>query len=71
MIDVQRIIKDMKRLAEEISTTVTEIEGMILIASINNQTTNAINITQMAEDLQYLVQSDMNNSVPNPENVGQ
>ena len=71
MIDVQRIIKDMKRLAEEISTTVTEMEGMILIASINNQTTNAINITQMAEDLQYLVQSDMNNSVPNPENVGQ
>ena len=61
----------MKRLAEEISTTVTEMEGMILIASINNQTTNAINITQMAEDLQYLVQSDMNNSVPNPENVGQ
>jgi len=63
MIDVQRIIKDMKRLAEEISTTVTEIEGMILMASINNQTTNAINITRMAEDLQYLVQSDMNNRV--------
>jgi len=30
------------------------------MASINNQVTNATNITQISEDLQYLVQSDMN-----------
>jgi len=51
MINVQRIIKDIKKLAEETSMTVAEMEGMILTASINNWTTNATNITQMAEDL--------------------
>jgi len=59
MIDVQRMLKDMKKIAEETSTTVTEIEGTILMASVNNQTMNAMNITQIAEDLQYLVQSNM------------
>jgi len=59
MIDVQRMIKDMKKIAEETSTTVTEMEGTILIASVNNRTMNAMNITQIAEDLRYLVQSDM------------
>jgi len=52
-------MKDMKKLAEETSTTVTEMEEMILMASINNWTTNATNIIQIAEDLQYLIQSDM------------
>ena len=61
MIDSQRIMKDMKKLAEETSTTVMEMEGMILMASINNQTTNATNITQMAEDLCYLIQSNIDN----------
>ena len=59
MIDVQRMLKDMKKIAEETSTTVTEMEGTILTASINNRTINATNITQIAEDLRYLVQSDM------------
>jgi len=59
MIDVQRMLKDMKKIAEETSTTVMEMEGTILTASINNQTMNATNITQIAEDLRYLVQSDM------------
>jgi len=59
MIDVQRMIKDMKKIAEETSTTVTEMEGTILMASVNNRTMNATNITQIAEDLWYLVQSDM------------
>jgi len=63
MIDVQRVIKDMKKLAEEAGTTVAEMEGTILMASINNCTTNATNITQMAEDLHYLIQSDMDNRV--------
>jgi len=59
MIDIQRIMKDMKKLAGEAGTTVAEMEGNILIASIDNRTTNATNITQMAEDLHYLIQSDM------------
>ena len=59
MIDVQRMLKDMKKMAEETSTTVTEMEGTILLASIYNRTINATNITQIAEDLQYLIQSDM------------
>ena len=49
----------MKKIAEETSTIVTEMEGTILMASTNNQTMNAINITQIAEDLWYLIQSDM------------
>ena len=51
MIDVQRMIKDMKKIAEETNTTVMEMEGTILMASVNNQTINATNITQIAEDL--------------------
>jgi len=60
MIDVQRMLKDMKKIAEETSTTVAEMEGTILSASTNNRTINATNITQIAEDLRYLIQSDMN-----------
>ena len=59
MIDVQRMIKDMKKIAEETSMIVMEMEETILIASVNNQTMNTMNITQIAEDLRYLVQSDM------------
>ena len=44
MIDVQRMMKDMKKIAKETNMTVTEMEGTILMASINNQTTNATNI---------------------------
>ena len=60
-IDVQRMLKDMKKIVEETSTTVIEMEGTILTASINNQTTNTMNIMQIAEDIQYLVQSNMDN----------
>jgi len=59
MIDVQRAVKDMKKLAEEAGTTIAELEGTILTASINNRTMNATDITQMAEDLRYLIQSNM------------
>ena len=59
MIDVQRAVKDMKKVAEEVGTTVAEMEGNILTASINNRLNNATDITQMAEDLRYLIQSDM------------
>ena len=55
MINVQRMLKDMKKIAEEMSTTVMEMEETILMASINNQTMNATNITQIVEDLWYLI----------------
>ena len=51
MINVQRIIKDMKKLAGEASTTVIEMKGSILAASINNQTTNTMNMVGISEDL--------------------
>jgi len=59
MIDIQRMIKDMKKLAEEVNTVVTEIEKAILWVNINNQTTNATNISGISEDLRFLVQSDI------------
>jgi len=36
MIDVQRMIKDLKKIAEKTNMTITEMEGMILMDSINN-----------------------------------
>jgi len=60
MIDVQRMIKNIKKLVEEMNTMVVEIKGTVLTASINNRVINATSITQMSEDLWYLVQSDMN-----------
>jgi len=51
MIDVQRIVKDMKKMAEEINMTITEMERTALMASINNRTVNTMNITQISEDL--------------------
>ena len=59
MIDIQRMIKNIKKLARKANTTVTEMEGSILAASIDNWMTNAMNIAGISEDLQYLVQSDM------------
>ena len=61
MIDVQRMMKDMKKIAEETSITVMEMKRTIITASINNQATNTMNITQIAKDLRYLIQSDMDN----------
>ena len=63
MIDVQRIIKDIKKLAREVNITVTEIEESILATSIDNWTMNAMNIAGISEDLQYLVQSNMKDQV--------
>jgi len=53
----------MIKIAEEANTTITEVEGTILKASINNQTTNAINILGISEDLQYLIQSNIEDYV--------
>ena len=61
MINVQRMLKDMKKIAEKTNTTITEMEGTILTASINNRAMNATNITQISEDLRYLIQSNIDN----------
>ena len=59
IIDMQRIIKDIKKFAGEVNIVVIEMERSILIASINNQMMNAMNIAGISEDLWYLVQSNM------------
>jgi len=59
MIDMQRLVKDIKKLAEEANTIIMEVEGSVLIASINNWVINATNITQILKDLWYIVQSNM------------
>ena len=59
MIDVQRMAKDIKKLAEEMNTMLMEMEGTVLTASINNWVMNVTNITQISEDLRYLVQSNI------------
>jgi len=52
-------MKDMMKIAEEMNITITEIEGTILKASIKNMMMNATNILGISEDLQYLIQSNM------------
>ena len=49
----------MKKIAEVVNITVTEIEGSILMASINNWMTNAMNILEISENLWYLIQSNI------------
>jgi len=51
MIDIQRMAKNIKRLAEETNTILIEIEETILMASISNRVMNAMNITQISENL--------------------
>ena len=59
MINVQKQVWDMMKIVEEANTTIIEVKGTILKASINNQTTNTINILEILEDLLYLIQSNM------------
>ena len=59
MIDIQKMVKDIKKLTEEMNTMLTEVEGTILATSINNQMVNATNIAGILKDLQYIVQSDI------------
>ena len=51
IIDVQRIVKDIKRMAKEANTMIMKIEGSILMASTNNRVMNTMNIAQISEDL--------------------
>ena len=61
MIDVQRQVKDMMKIVVETNTTITEMEETILKASINNRIINVTNIIGVSEDLQYLIQSNIEN----------
>ena len=63
MIDVQKMLKDMKKIVEETNTMITEMERTILTASINNRVINTTNIMQISEDLRYMVQSNMDQRV--------
>ena len=51
MIDMQKQLRNMMKIVEEMSTMITEIEETILKASINNQMTNITNILRILEDL--------------------
>ena len=51
IIDVQKQVWDIMKIAEEANMTITEVEGTILKASINNWTTNEMNILGISEDL--------------------
>ena len=42
---------------------ITEMEGSILMASINNRTTNTMNILGISKDLLYLIQSDIEDQI--------
>ena len=51
------------KIAAEMNTMMTEMEDTILKASINNQVLNATNIARVLEDLQYLIQSKIENQI--------
>ena len=51
MINVQRILKNIKKVAKEANMTIIEMEGSILTASINDRTINTMNIAQISKDL--------------------
>jgi len=63
MIDVQKQVRDMMKIVVETNTMIMEMEDTILKASTNNQVINAMNITEVSENLRYLIQSDMENWV--------
>jgi len=49
----------MINIAAETNMMITEMEKMILKASINNRTTNIMNILGISEDLWYLIQNNI------------
>jgi len=51
MINIQKQVWDMMKIAGEANTTITEMEKMILQASINNQIINTTNILGISENL--------------------
>ena len=54
--DMQKMVKDIKKIVEVVNTTINKMEGSILMVNINNRITNAMNILEISEDLWYLIQ---------------
>jgi len=46
MIDMQKIVKNIKKIAEVVNTMITEMGGSILMVSINNRMTNILGISE-------------------------
>ena len=61
MMYVQKQVREIMKMVEEVNTMITEMEGTILKASINNRMMNATNILGILEDLRNLIQCDMEN----------
>ena len=58
MINVQRQVQDILKMAEEANTTIIEMEGTIHKASINNRIMKTMNILRISEESYYqLLQS--------------
>jgi len=51
IVDVQKQVQDMMKIAKEANMIIIKIEGTILKASINNWITNTTNILGISEDL--------------------
>ena len=61
MIDMQRQVQDIMKIAKEVNTTITKMEGTIFKVSINNRMINVTNILKISEDLRNLIQYNMEN----------
>ena len=51
MTDMQKMVKNIKKIVEVANMMITEMEGSILMVSINNRMTNTMNILEISEDL--------------------
>jgi len=51
IVDVQKQVQDMMKIAKEANMIIIKIEGTILKTSINNWITNITNILGISEDL--------------------
>ena len=51
IINIQKQVRDMIKIAEETNTMIIEIEQTVLQASIDNQIMSATNILEISEDL--------------------
>ena len=61
MIDVQKQVQNIMKIAKEANITITEMKKIILKASTNNWMMNVMNILGISEDLWNLIQYDMEN----------
>ena len=53
----------MMKMVVEVNMIVIEIERIILETNINNQMTNIMNITEVLEDLWYIIQNNIEEQI--------